>query len=335
VRPGPPQTHEERWLLAAVANARAFTGEPHEETLVIAKRALADGQLLHEETSEGQGWFLAVGPRGWCDDFDAYEETCLEALADARRRGSIILSDFQSGRITDAIADAQQAIDAEREGWQQFAPAVRAQLAWALIERDDLSGAERALEMPHVETEWADSALRALVEEARGEIALLRGNVRGAVEGLEATGEMVTQLGASNPSIVPWRSRLALAASALGERDRALELAEEELVLARRFGARRPIGVSLRALGLVSGGEAGSSSCARRSPRSQPRPPRSSTRAPSSTSAERCGGRAIAARRASPCARGSRWPRASARSRSSAVPSRSSRRRGRVRGGGS
>jgi hypothetical protein len=35
--------------------------------------------------------------------------------------------------LADAIADNEQAIDAERHGWSQFLLCARAQLAWALI----------------------------------------------------------------------------------------------------------------------------------------------------------------------------------------------------------
>jgi DNA-binding NarL/FixJ family response regulator len=43
----------------------------------------------------------------------------------------------------------------------------------------------------------------------------------------------------------------------LDRRDEALELAREELELARAWGAPRPIGVALRVQGLVEGGEPG------------------------------------------------------------------------------
>jgi DNA-binding CsgD family transcriptional regulator len=58
-----------------------------------------------------------------------------------------------------------------------------------------------------------------------------------------------------NPAIFPWRSRAAIASGAVGQRGRAEELLEEELELARRFGAPRPIGVALVAAGVVRGVE--------------------------------------------------------------------------------
>ena len=59
------------------------------------------------------------------------------------------------------------------------------------------------------------------------------------------------------PSYLPWRSEAALAHLALGDRESARRLAEEELELARAFGAPRALGVAKRAAGLVAGGERG------------------------------------------------------------------------------
>ena len=54
-----------------------------------------------------------------------------------------------------------------------------------------------------------------------------------------------------------WRSGAALAAHALGDVERARALAEQEVELARAYGAPRPIGIALRTCGLVMGGEEG------------------------------------------------------------------------------
>jgi DNA-binding CsgD family transcriptional regulator len=62
---------------------------------------------------------------------------------------------------------------------------------------------------------------------------------------------------AENPAMMPIRSGLAVALLATGERERARRLASDELELARRFGARRAIGIALRALGLTEGGRRG------------------------------------------------------------------------------
>ncbi len=60
-----------------------------------------------------------------------------------------------------------------------------------------------------------------------------------------------------NPAVLAWRSHLALALLGLDRRDEALELAREEVELARAWGAPKPIGVALRARGLAEGGAEG------------------------------------------------------------------------------
>jgi DNA-binding CsgD family transcriptional regulator len=64
-------------------------------------------------------------------------------------------------------------------------------------------------------------------------------------------------LGGRNPAIHAWRSDAALALLALGDDRRARELADEELELARAWGAPRPLGRALRVAGLARGGDAG------------------------------------------------------------------------------
>src|SRR4029077_867303 len=61
----------------------------------------------------------------------------------------------------------------------------------------------------------------------------------------------------ANPYCCDWRSAAALALSALGRRDAACTMAEEELADARRFRVAAAEGISLRTLGLVTGGTAG------------------------------------------------------------------------------
>jgi len=78
-----------------------------------------------------------------------------------------------------------------------------------------------------------------------------------ALEDFETAGAIARSLGTENPAYSPWRSNAALALHRLQRVDEALNLAREELELSRRWGAPRAVGVSLRALGLVEGGEAG------------------------------------------------------------------------------
>jgi DNA-binding CsgD family transcriptional regulator len=93
--------------------------------------------------------------------------------------------------------------------------------------------------------------------EVRGKLRLAQREPDRALADFEAVGRITEQLEIANPAEWPWRSRSALALHALGRDNEARELAREELEHARRWGLDRTIGLALRVLGLVEGGEAG------------------------------------------------------------------------------
>jgi DNA-binding CsgD family transcriptional regulator len=86
---------------------------------------------------------------------------------------------------------------------------------------------------------------------------MLRGDLAGGLADLLDAGRRYDAVGSRNPAFIAWSSPAALALVALGRRDEARELAEEELELARTWGAPRALGAALRAAGLVEGGESG------------------------------------------------------------------------------
>jgi DNA-binding NarL/FixJ family response regulator len=261
--PPAPSSYGERALLAQVAGQLTFEGEPCDRVIELARVALGNGELLREETSDGMSWVAAMGALGWGGDFDGYEALQEQALADARRRGSVIgfatasygysYSHYYRGMLADAVADAEQAIAAERDGWQQFLPAARAQLAWALIEQDEMAAAADALARARRDSSWERSSMQALVLEAEARIQLARSEAGLALATALDAGRVFDEAMIPNPAVVPWRSRAALAAAQLGRRDQADALVDEELMLARRFGAPRPIGMALIARGIIDG----------------------------------------------------------------------------------
>jgi DNA-binding CsgD family transcriptional regulator len=91
----------------------------------------------------------------------------------------------------------------------------------------------------------------------RGRVAMAKGQADVAWSELRSAGDIANDLRIVNPAVIPWRSEAALAAAWAGEPDEARRLANEEVELARRFGAARPLGIALRASGLVESGKAG------------------------------------------------------------------------------
>ena len=97
----------------------------------------------------------------------AESERALSSVIDqARERGAVLafgsLSHIRAhalhraGRIEDAIADFQSALDTVRYGWEPELPAVYAGLALCLLERGELDAAEAALDVPGGEERWGD-----------------------------------------------------------------------------------------------------------------------------------------------------------------------------------
>ncbi len=90
----------------------------------------------------------------------------------------------------------------------------------------------------------------------RGRIRLARAELDDAAADLLELGRRCESWTMLNPAAYAWRSHAALALRG-GDPERARELADEEIELARGFGAAGAIGIALRAGGLVRGGADG------------------------------------------------------------------------------
>jgi DNA-binding CsgD family transcriptional regulator/Tfp pilus assembly protein PilF len=254
----------ERAALAATAVEYVYGGTHRNEARELALRALADGTLLREETSDSITLYVVTGVLSWCDDYNTPIATLTQALDDARQRGAIMAFATASfcragplyylGDLSAAAADAQQALSATAHGWEIFVLGAAGLLALAQLERGDFSAAEKALDIPDADSKWANSVPLAFFLEARGRLRLAGGAVESALNDFLASGAAATSSMVVNPAIVPWRSGAALAAAALGQSKEAQRLATEELQLASGFGAPRPLAEALRVAGLVSRG---------------------------------------------------------------------------------
>jgi DNA-binding CsgD family transcriptional regulator len=238
------------------------------EVLDHVERASADGRLVAEEGSDSLTLWSVVGCLSWADELDRAEALIELALADARERG-LALAQAQClyarswprlwrGDVDGTVADAQFAVRVWEGGWGYYLPAAIHWLVRGEIERDDLDAAERSLTLEGGEERWGATTMYVLWRHARASVLAARGRHDAALaEFLECGRSVTEEFGLPNPAILAWRSSAALSAVALGRDDEARALAREELELARAFGAARPIGIALRALGLVERGTAG------------------------------------------------------------------------------
>jgi DNA-binding NarL/FixJ family response regulator len=260
-------TPGQRALLAHVAYERALLGESHERVREAAATALAGGLLLEEDTADGVAFHHAVAALAWADDLEGALDALAAAVDDARRRGTAFgyagavharaSVHYLAGRVDEALTDARVAMAAGREGWRLALPSAHAVACRALIERGDLEGAEAALALPGGEQRWEASVVLSQLIEARAWLSLARGDAEDAGAGFLDCRRRQTWVQAPNPAIMSWRSGAALAAQAQGDGERARSLAEQEVELARAYGAPRPIGIALRTCGLAMGGAEG------------------------------------------------------------------------------
>jgi DNA-binding CsgD family transcriptional regulator/tetratricopeptide (TPR) repeat protein len=245
-----------KMLAAVIAYGQVHRAGPARDCVELALAALAGGQLI--EVDGGYMAMAAVIPLILADS-DEVDAAFEEALAVAHRQGSLFslsaihlwqgFALLQRGELVDA-EDLLKTALREVKLYGYAAGAIqywRAFLAATQLERGDTSGGRRALgRAPRAEDRsfaahsWLLSELRLLVAEGH------------AQEALEAADELERRFGwIVNPAAGPWRSLKAEALDLLERRTEALALAEEELELARRFGAPGPVGRALRVLGTL------------------------------------------------------------------------------------
>ncbi len=255
-------------LLARLAFERALRGEPNDGVRELARTALGRGALLDVETSDGLSYYLATTALVLSEDVQAAELALTAAVEDANDRGSRVglatAAGFRAwailrrGRLAQAEADAEQALQAQRSGWRVFVPAAHGVLADVLIERGDLEGAATRLALAERGASRREDALSGIVHGfggARLDLALGRpaeALARARGRGRAAGGRSAC----STPPRCPWRGWAALACSQLGQADRGRELADYEVELARRIGARGALGRSLQMRALLEQGTA-------------------------------------------------------------------------------
>jgi DNA-binding CsgD family transcriptional regulator/tetratricopeptide (TPR) repeat protein len=246
-------------LLAGLAHYEVRRGADRARTIAVAQRSAASGLV---ERTVGHALYYpphALGAAGETAAAMGYYE---RAIDHARRGGDqLSLSGLlgfrgalatEQGDLVAAEQDLREGIElAKGSGVAGNVMYLAAWLTDFLIERGSLEEGEATI---------ADLGLPEQVPEilhfifflyARGTLRLAQRKPDTALNDFVAIGRIAEPVDIHNPAFRPWRSGAALALHALGREDEARELAAEELELARRWGAPRTVGVSLRTLGLV------------------------------------------------------------------------------------
>lgn len=239
------------WHAAEVNNRAAEAQE-------LAERALScepyPPPLEHAEA--------LIGALTLVECYDDVQRLCADMLAAARHRGAMqelvgisawrAGASYHRGALADAEADARWALE-QATGVHRLHAVT--ELIRVLIERDELREAEDVLEQ-FVDPRASRSNEVPRFVFARGRLRREQGRLRAALDDFVECERRYARLGLVGRSL-EWRAEAALTHAALGNAGEARRLAREQLALAREFGRPRTMGVSLRACGLVEGGESG------------------------------------------------------------------------------
>src|SRR5262245_11574471 len=260
-------TVAEKMLLALLAFHDARANVPAAVAVALARRARFDEALPAGEISSGP-LMLASAVLAIADLDDALP-MCDAAIADAHRRGSVIAFATAKAHRAEALVYRGDLAEAEAEGrealaafdsWQiagAFPALLGSFLAEALMEQGRLDEAASVLARGGFRESPPETLRLYAFLFSRARFHILSGNATGGLEEMLEAGRRFQAVGGRNPAFMPWRSQAALVLLSLGRQREARRLADEELELARIWGAPRALGAALRAVGLVQGGVEG------------------------------------------------------------------------------
>jgi DNA-binding CsgD family transcriptional regulator/tetratricopeptide (TPR) repeat protein len=257
----------DRAALPLMAMRLLWAGERSDLVVAMARSTWHDGGAIDSFGWDSPVVWQAATALAWADALDEAEsviEGVVTRAGDAISPVALALAlhfrswtRFWRGDVIRSLADGQAAVDAWSGEFAGYLPGAVYWVALGHLELDDAAAARHAVALTGARERWGRTATFAPYLVGCGAVALADGDAHGAAALFQEAGDLAVMNGMPNPALLPWRSWLALARTALGESDRACQAAYEEVELARRFGAPRPLGIALRVAGLVDGGREG------------------------------------------------------------------------------
>jgi DNA-binding CsgD family transcriptional regulator len=239
------------------------------EEVVLLLRAVFE----HAGAADGNWDLRAPGLRALihAGGFEVAERTLEAMRAEVHRSGSargffvtyatLGLLKLRLGALPEADVAARIALQVlEAADFVQGLPLVATVLADIAVEAGELDEAQALLAL--LPGEDLPATLGAvLIPAARGRLHLAQGRAADALTEFETCRALLSAevwgIEMRDSGHTDARPGTAQALLLLGERERARELADAELVDARAFGAPRAVGLALRGAGLTHGGEMG------------------------------------------------------------------------------
>ena len=263
----PPGSAAERQALALRAWWASLTGEPAVEAARLARRALADGRIFAEQPASPPQ-YQAIEVLIRADELDAAAAATDRLSEVATARGFLpqligasyvrAYTAFRRGDVRAAEADLRQSVEAARAGGFLAAfPMFTALLVDVLVARGELEAAESELAGNGLGGELPDSFWFGPPLFSRGALRLAQGRAREAATDLVELIRRMAGWEITGNAGTPAGSYAGRALATLGERDRALALADGHLASARAWGAPSAVGDALAALGTIEGEDRG------------------------------------------------------------------------------
>ncbi len=254
-----------RQVCGFLALDAALRNEPSSVVTALATQTLDAESSLSDGKADSPLYYSAVAALLLSEQLEAAEQALDAAAQDARARGSVLglamASCWRSalhyihGRLDSAETAARESLQSlGKQQWDFVIPLAISTLLDGLLERGQLEEAASVLQSSRrFGVLTALGGPTHLWLERRGKLRLARRRYDEALQDFLVCGRRQEAWGATNPAYLPWRSACALAYAGKGNGEEAECLAKEELALAQRFGAPRPIGNALRVLGLIGG----------------------------------------------------------------------------------
>jgi DNA-binding CsgD family transcriptional regulator len=250
-------------LLAALSYEAAHRGGTAEQTVALAERGLASGS--HGASLwDGVVMVVAAEALSRCDRLSRAVAVLDGLLTAARAHGATHVESAaltaramalnRTGRLLDAEADARLALAiAEDEPWDFLRPYKLAGLTDALIAQGQLDAAAQLLPHAEVTRHEADQTIfQVFLHDTYARLLALQGRCQEALREIAIVEQADCDWDIRNPGWTTWRLTAALVYHRLGQPERAAALAQDELRMARTFGAPRAIGIALRTAALVA-----------------------------------------------------------------------------------
>lgn len=254
-----------RTVLGFAALERVYSARPRQEAVALADRITR--REPEDVEMDGVAYRIAAMAYAMCGEVEAARALIGKLDALSRKQGSTMelaalayprmLLALDRGDVGELGQQALASLEGARLGWGIGKLNASAAIAVSRWEAGASEEARRTLEGVDAELPDPGELQYPVWLEARGLLRLGEGDSAAALADFERSGQLQRQREFDTLllSHLPWRSGAALAAARLGDRERAVALAEEELVLSRRSDHPRAFGTSLRTLGLACDGE--------------------------------------------------------------------------------